>query len=58
MDMDDVDLKDVDVEGLQRLLDVVQDLKRIQADVTCGFAADHIENAFEEIRKAMRMLGS
>ena len=53
-----VQLKDVDVVALQRLLDVVEDLKRVQADVTCGFAADHIENAFEELRKAMRMLGS
>ena len=53
-----VQLKDVDVVALQRLLDAVEDLKRVQADVTCGFAADHIENAFEELRKAMRMLGS
>ena len=53
-----VQLKDVDAVALQRLLVVVEDLKRVQAEVTCGFAADHIENAFEELRKAMRMLGS
>lgn len=54
----DVQLKDVDVVALQRLLNVVEDLKHVQSIVTCGFASDHIENAFEELRKAMRMLGS
>lgn len=53
-----IQLKDVDVVALQRLLVIVEDLKRVQTDVTCGFAADHIENAFEELRKAMRVLGS
>ena len=53
-----VQLKDVDVATLLLLLALIGDLKRLQADVTCGFAADHIENAFEELRKAMRMLGS
>lgn len=53
-----IQLKDVDVAMLVRLLGVVGELQRVQADVTCGFAADHIDNAFEELRKAMRMLGS
>lgn len=55
---DHVALRDVDVVGLQRLLDVVQELQRVQTDVTCGLASDHIENAFDEVRKAMRLLGS
>lgn len=53
-----IQLKDVDVVALQRLLNVVEDLKRVQQEVICGFASDHIENAFEELRKAMRLLGS
>ena len=55
---DHVALRDVDVVGLQRLLDVVQELQRVQTDVACGPASDHIENAFDQVRKAMRLLGS
>ena len=54
----DIQLNTVNVAMLVRLLGVVGELQRVQADVTCGFASDHIENAFEELRKAMRMLGS
>jgi hypothetical protein len=53
-----MELHQVEVGTLERLVDALGSLKDAQAATKCGFVSDFCENAAGEIRKAMRLAGA
>jgi hypothetical protein len=48
----------VDVDALRHAVDALGALQRALIGARHGLAADHLENAAGEVRKAMRMMGA